>query len=181
MKTGFIATMLLAIALASLAARAIAADSQVSQLLSESDFSKLPAAQTTPVQGTTPLDVTRNADELTHQFNLHREDNKVFEVGILSVLALAMLFVTLRYLSRNHSDPGPHIVNATGLVCIIFGTMLLVLMAQSDQQLTAAMGILGAIAGYLFRSMREEPKAATRSGGQDAAASPTNDTKAPPI
>lgn len=155
---------LLFVAVLSVLAPAHAADHPaVTQLESLADYSKVTAGQeNAPTTATVP-DIQRAADHFTHQFNMHRESNKVYEVGILSVLALAILFLALRYLVQQSADPGPHIVNATGLVCIIFGTMLLVLMAQSDQQLTAAMGILGAIAGYLFRSMREEKSS---EGGQ---------------
>ena len=41
-------------------------------------------------------------------------------------------------------------VNGSGLVLVIFATVLVVVLAKVDQQLTAATGILGAIAGYLF-------------------------------
>ena len=98
-------------------------------------------------------DIQERADMRTHEFRMHQESNKVYEILILSALALISLFVALRYLAAHTENSGPHIVNATGLVCIIFGTILLVLMAQSDQQLTASVGILGAVAGYLFRSI----------------------------
>jgi hypothetical protein len=42
------------------------------------------------------------------------------------------------------------VVNGSGLVLVIFATVLVVILAKVDQQLTAATGILGAIAGYLF-------------------------------
>jgi len=35
-------------------------------------------------------------------------------------------------------------------VLVIFATVLVVILAKAEQQLTAATGILGAIAGYLF-------------------------------
>ena len=44
-------------------------------------------------------------------------------------------------------------MNATGLVYIIFGTIILVLIATTEQQLTAAIGILGTVAGYLFGTL----------------------------
>jgi hypothetical protein len=105
--------------------------------------------------GSQTQDLQRNADELTHDFNMKRENNKVYEIVILGIVALVSLFMVLRFLTAKTSNSAPHIVNATGLICIIFGTIMLVLMAQSDQQLTAAVGILGAVAGYLFRSMHQ--------------------------
>jgi uncharacterized membrane protein len=136
-------------------ALSIAQDSVVKQLetagsyetaLRSSDVSAAPAAS--PVQ-----DLQAKADQLTHEYKMRQESNKVYEIIILSLLALISLFLVLRFLTAKTPNAGPHIVNATGLICIIFGTILLVIMAQSDQQLTAAVGILGAVAGYLFRSM----------------------------
>lgn len=39
---------------------------------------------------------------------------------------------------------------ATGLILVPFSTIILVLVAGSQEQITAAIGALGAIAGYLF-------------------------------
>jgi hypothetical protein len=44
------------------------------------------------------------------------------------------------------------IVHGSGLVLVVFATVLVVTMAETEQQLTAAIGILGAIVGYLFGS-----------------------------
>lgn len=41
-------------------------------------------------------------------------------------------------------------VNASGLVLVVYATVLVVMIGKTDQQLMAAIGILGAIAGYLF-------------------------------
>jgi hypothetical protein len=35
-------------------------------------------------------------------------------------------------------------------VLVVYATILVVMIGKTDQQLTAAIGILGAIAGYLF-------------------------------
>jgi hypothetical protein len=101
------------------------------------------------------------ADQLTHEFRVKRETNKLYEAGFVSVLAIILLFIVLRFLSSKGPSATPHMVSATGLICIVFGTILLVLMADTESQLTASVGILGAVAGYLFRSMHQdavEPK-----------------------
>ena len=85
---------------------------------------------------------TAQADRLTHEFRLEREKNKLYEAAFVSVLAVVMLFIVLRFLSVRGPAATPHMVNATGLICIVFGTILLVLMAESETQLTASVGIL---------------------------------------
>ena len=101
---------------------------------------------------------TATADRLTHEYRMREEDNKLYEILILSALALLSLFIVLRFITRkpetNYS--ATDIVNATGLIFIIFGTILLVIMADTDQQLTAAIGIMGAVAGYIFGAIKQK-------------------------
>jgi hypothetical protein len=52
------------------------------------------------------------------------------------------------------------------LVLVIYATILVVVIARAEQQLTAAIGVLGAIIGYLFGSAA---RAATTADKQTAA------------
>ncbi|MDH5179157.1 MAG: hypothetical protein OEZ39_19185 [Gammaproteobacteria bacterium] len=80
---------------------------------------------------------------------------------LLSVLCIATLLIVLTFL-RERSPTAKDVVNAAGLTLIIFGTIILVMVVSTHEQLTAAIGILGAIAGYLFRSVQDQ------SGSADA-------------
>ena len=115
------------------------------------------AQPTAPLPASAPAPAS-TADRLTHEFRMRAEDDKLYEITILSALALLSLFIVLRFITRK---PGTNysatdIVNATGLIFIIFGTILLVIMADTDQQLTAAIGILGAVAGYIFGAIKQK-------------------------
>jgi len=124
-----------------------------------------PEAAEQPVNGTasTPDTTVANADKLTHEFRIKRETNKLYEAGFVSALAVILLFIVLRFLSNKGPSATPHMVSATGLICIVFGTILLVLMADTESQLTASVGILGAVAGYLFRSMHQDSEQKPKS------------------
>ena len=62
-------------------------------------------------------------------------------------LAIVLIFLTrMAYTSRD-------VINVTGLILIIFATVMVVTIADVEEQLTASIGILGAVAGYLFGSM----------------------------
>jgi len=76
----------------------------------------------------------------------------------LSVMAagLLSLFLLLWNL-RTIKAPSDTMVNGSGLVLVIFATVLVMILAKADQQLTAATGILGAIAGYLFGKTTKNP------------------------
>ena len=49
------------------------------------------------------------------------------------------------------------VLNVTGLVLIIFSIVFVVVVADTMDQLTVSVGVLGTIAGYLFGSLRAGP------------------------
>jgi hypothetical protein len=99
-----------------------------------------------------------------HEFRIQLERDKVVFAVLLAVTALLAHFVVLRSLPRTDRNSA-NIVSATGLVYIVFGTIILVVIASTDQQLTASMGILGAVAGYLFGKHRGESDEAREQPG----------------
>ena len=92
------------------------------------------------------------------EYYSRRQRNTLYFALILAATALLAHLLVLQSLRRDGSSKTPTaIVSATGLIYIIFGTILLVVIATTDQQLTASMGILGAVAGYLFgKNSKEE-------------------------
>lgn len=86
-----------------------------------------------------------------------RVQNEFYYVLILASLCLISLSIVLFFLLRLKHDAKPKdIVSGAGLIIIVFGTIILVLIVDTNEQLTAAIGILGAVAGYLFRSAQED-------------------------
>lgn len=80
-------------------------------------------------------------------------------IGIC-VFAIVTLVISLTFL-RNRGTAGD-IVTVSALNFLIFGTILLAIVSQDVRQLTAAIGVIGAIAGYLFRSMGAEGRLDSR-------------------
>jgi O-antigen/teichoic acid export membrane protein len=77
------------------------------------------------------------------------EANRLVLAIIVTGAATVSLMLVLIALYKRQSLPEA-MVAASGLVLVIFATVLIVILAKTDQQLTAPIGILGAIAGYLF-------------------------------
>lgn len=102
------------------------------------------------------IEAPRNEKEFEMLVNYrHEQDhNKLYECAMLSVCLLISLVIVLRFITSKPTYSSTHIVNAVGLIFIIFGTIFLVLLTDSESQLTASMGIIGAVAGYLFGTMR---------------------------
>ncbi len=74
--------------------------------------------------------------------------------SIIMGITLVLSLITVSVFVTKTSDSAVHLVNACALTLIVFGTIYITILADTDQQLTASTGILGAVAGYLFGSMR---------------------------
>jgi hypothetical protein len=83
--------------------------------------------------------------------------NYVVIIAVLYVVSLIIITILIINTPKHHARD---IVTTIGLVTVIFGSILLAMVVDTDQALTAPMGILGAIAGYLFGSAqkKESPK-----------------------
>jgi hypothetical protein len=84
-----------------------------------------------------------------HEFRMTQQHDKLLFAALLGVTALLAHLVVLRNLPHTDNS-STNIVSATGLIYIVFGTIILVVIASTEAQLTASMGIMGAVAGYLF-------------------------------
>ncbi|MEA3467129.1 MAG: hypothetical protein U9R57_02770 [Thermodesulfobacteriota bacterium] len=76
-------------------------------------------------------------------------------IGIIcsTPVILGMVLFCLKTLEHCSEDS---LVNAIGLVLVIEGTMFIAVSAITSEQLTAPIGILGAIVGYLFGSSKRK-------------------------
>lgn len=73
--------------------------------------------------------------------------NYVVITAVLYAFSLIIITILMKITPLHQAND---IVTVIGLVSVIFGTILLVLVVDTSETLTAPMGILGAIAGYLF-------------------------------
>jgi hypothetical protein len=113
----------------------------------------------------------READALTTEIQKTKEWYRFLEIILVSVIGVVSLGIILHFLLKTRAAAGGdgealprEIMNASGLTLIIFGTILVVMIADVEQQLTASVGILGALAGYLFRGLHDQPEAKKRQG-----------------
>lgn len=97
-------------------------------------------------------DIKAKADKLTHEFKVLQENNKFYECVVLTIGVILSLVVVLYFVTRSRYTT-THIVHASGLVLIVFGTIYVIILSDSDAHITGTMGVLGATAGYLFGSM----------------------------
>ena len=103
------------------------------------------------------------------RLRLQAEQNKrsdiilIVSISTIALLTIATLILTILFMIRVTPVSARDIVNAVGLIIIVYGTLFLVLVTENQSQITAAIGVLGAIAGYLFGSFKR-----TSEMGKDA-------------
>ncbi len=112
-------------------------------------------------QPATSLEALRIQNEISQRnmaFAMSQLDSEFWYVIMLGAMCVATLLIALAFLARKESYSSKDLVNVIGLTLIIYSTIILVLVVRTSEQLTAAIGILGAIAGYLFRSVQESAR-----------------------
>lgn len=76
--------------------------------------------------------------------------------GIASILAVILVIfqvLVFRVLSSHPDYTIRDMLNIMGLILIVFSIVLVVIIADTSEQITTAVGVLGTIAGYLFGSL----------------------------
>jgi len=83
------------------------------------------------------------------------ENNHQYVLITASLYAFSLIIITvLMKITPDHQ--ANDLITIIGLVSVVFGTILLVLVVDTTEGLTAPMGILGAIAGYLFGAAQKK-------------------------
>jgi cytochrome bd-type quinol oxidase subunit 2 len=83
--------------------------------------------------------------------------NDLAQVLVLSVVTVICLAMVLRYMKAHSTYSPTNVMHASALIFLIYGTVFLVIISQIAAQLSAAMGIFGSIAGYVWgRTQRRE-------------------------
>ncbi len=99
-----------------------------------------------------PSDETGRPDVLKSKFFQEQERLRFYTMLAICLVAIFTLSIALLFLTRM-AYTSRDVINVTGLILIIFATVMVVTIADVEEQLTASIGILGAVAGYLFGSM----------------------------
>lgn len=121
------------------------------------------------VNGSGAAGIAERADELATEVQKRRDLYRFIQIIGILVLGMVSLYIVLHFTlradqARREKNPEvsgltpQDVLNVSGLSLIIFGTILVVMVADAEVQLTAAVGILGALAGYLFRGLHDKPE-----------------------
>ncbi|HHL33360.1 MAG TPA: hypothetical protein ENJ30_03245 [Desulfobulbaceae bacterium] len=94
---------------------------------------------------------------------LLQERHRMFLLLAIVVSTPIILALVLFFLKKAPNSSGDSLIHAIGLVLVIEGTMFIAVSAITTEQLTAPIGILGAIAGYLFGSAKRKATEKTKA------------------
>lgn len=124
----------------------IAAASSMAAENTVSEFDYKAKTQNAEVQ---TEEAPRAVDTVYAELKISLERYRLLEIIAISVAVILLLAVVLNFLTKGHHSAA-QIISAGEVIFIIFGVILIVLLADQEAHLTASMGILGAVAGYLF-------------------------------
>jgi hypothetical protein len=96
------------------------------------------------------------------RFKWLQEEHRQTQLMWLVIAMTVALVIVLFFQKANPQHTAESLVNSTGLVLVVFGTLYISECAITTEQLTAPMGILGAIAGYIFGSAQKRRDAAAK-------------------
>jgi len=109
----------------------------------------------------------QSADDKTIQ---DRKADRAFKYDALIALSCTMILlylVAILTLSlRVEKIEGTSIIHLTSLALIVYGALALALVPTTTEQLTAPIGILGAMAGYLFGHAQGKSSTPEKEGKQ---------------
>jgi hypothetical protein len=82
---------------------------------------------------------------------------KLILLVIIAAATVLFLFLILLFMKYSKNFTATNIVNGGGLVLVVQAILFVVIASPTTEQLTSAIGALGAIAGYLFgRATRQD-------------------------
>lgn len=117
-----------------------------------------------------PLPTANDLDRKYAEDRLQERDFKLKVFVIVSVTALLLSLIGIVFLFRLPTPPSSaDIVHIVSLALIILGVLALTMTPTTVEVLTAPIGILGALAGYVFGQTRTGRAAPTPKGSHPAA------------
>jgi hypothetical protein len=112
----------------------------------------LPDKAETSQTVTIPKSEYAEYQERAHEFQTLQENHRHwFTFGAMASAVLCLLSV-LCFIHKR-SLPAKDSITLVGLVLVIFGVIILIQVVDSERQLTASIGVFGAVVGYLFGSV----------------------------
>ena len=91
-------------------------------------------------------------------YRILQEKNKMVLLLCIVAATPVFLILVLFFMKKAGNCSADNVVHGSALVLVIQGTTFIVVASPTSEQLTAAIGVLGAIAGYLFGSVTRKPE-----------------------
>lgn len=89
------------------------------------------------------------------EYRKMQEQHRLYIIGGLIIFTPMVMYMLLYFVHKSNDNTEHAIIHTSGLVLVIQATAIVVIAAPTTEQLTAAIGVLGAIAGYLFGTTKK--------------------------
>jgi len=142
---------------------AIAAPGKVDDLLKDFSYNTIPQQ---PATTKSPANDELRMFMAQADYRQSQEQHKLYLLLGILIFTPIFLWLVLIYIRKCDSLDSEGVVHASGLVLIIQSTTFIVIAAPTSEQLTAAIGVLAAIAGYLFGSSSKKKQEKEEAAGK---------------
>lgn len=88
------------------------------------------------------------------EYRQMQEMHRFYLITAMIAVTPIFLLILLHFIRQSKDYNENAIIHSSGLVLVIQATIIVVLASPTTEQLTAAIGVLAAIAGYLFGSAK---------------------------
>lgn len=100
------------------------------------------------------------------EFRKLQQIQKTYLLVAIIAATPIMLFLVLFFIKKSPHHTPENLVNVSALVLVIQATTFISVYAPTSEQLTAPIGILGAIAGYLFGQYKKREEVEAEVGSR---------------
>ncbi len=132
--------VIMTLSAAAVVSAAESSTSKIDKILNQAKKNKAESVQTVEAEASAPL------------FRMLQEKNKMILLVCIIIMTPIFLYLVLTHIKNSNNYASDHVVHGSALVLVIQATTFIVVASPTSEQLTAAIGVLGAIAGYLFGS-----------------------------
>ena len=87
-------------------------------------------------------------------YRIMQETHRFYLIAGMIAVTPIFLMILLSFIRKSTDFNEQAIIHSSGLVLVVQATVIVVIASPTTEQLTAAIGVLAAIAGYLFGSAK---------------------------
>ena len=95
--------------------------------------------------------------------SLHLSESyyRLYLVFVIMGAAVLFMWLILRAIGKTKDHSSEDVISASGLVIVVMATLFIVIASTTTEALTAAIGLIGAVCGYVLGNLTKDKKKTT--------------------